>query len=192
MDLAHRTAIDDIEERLSRLNPSASRRSVVQGAVTPDEIFGETVYDPAQRIVDVARWLHAEQVAAAEGAPVTAAGRHESRIATFCLSFLQPFEWREVAAWLDALAKARGEDLLRVKGIVNVVDAEGPVVVHAVQHLFHPPLTLERWPTPLKRTQIVFITRDLSRDYVLEVLAAVRDAQAERPSTPEPFHPASA
>jgi G3E family GTPase len=192
VDLADRAAIEDIDQRLSRLNPAASRRGVVQGAVTPDEIFGETVYDPAKRIVDVARWLQAEEVAAAEGAPAATAGRHEARISSFSLSFLQPFHWREVAAWLDALAKARGEDLLRVKGIVNIVDAEGPVVVHAVQHLFHPPLMLERWPTPLKRSQLVFITRDLSREYVLEVLAAVRNSHATPAPASEPFHPASA
>ena len=47
---------------------------------------------------------------------------------------------------------------------------------------------LEHWPTPFKRSQIVFITRDLSRNYVLEVLAAVRSAA---PASPRRYGPMS-
>jgi G3E family GTPase len=180
-DIADAEALADLEARLAHLNPAASRRRAVHGQVQPDEVFGGMVYDPAKRIVDVAEWLHAEAVAAAEPGAAPGAGRHEARIATFCLSFVQPFRWREIAAWLDALAATRGEDLLRVKGIVHVVNAAGPVVVHAVQHLFHPPVVLPKWPTPMKHSQIVFITRDLSREYVLEVLGAVRQTIARKP-----------
>jgi len=180
VDLATSDALDELETRLTRLNPAATRRRTVDGEVDPEEVFGEAVYDPANRIVDVDRWLRAESLGGASMSKGLDSRRHDARIATFCLTFAQPFEWRDVAAWLDALASARGEDLLRVKGIMNVVDAAGPVVVHAVQHLFHPPIMLEHWPTPFKRSQIVFITRDLSRDYVLEVLTAVRSAADER------------
>ncbi len=176
-DIAAAGAMVELEDRLDRLNPAAARRRIVQGASRPGEIFGQAIYDPAKRIVDVAQWLRAEEVLAAQPVAGAAAGRHESRIATFCLTFLQPFEWQEIAAWLDALAATCGQDLLRVKGIMNVIDAEGPVVVHAVQHLFHPPVMLDRWPTPLKKSQMVFITRDLSCEYVLKVLETVRTAQ---------------
>jgi G3E family GTPase len=177
-DLADAVTLAGLEERLSRLNPAAACRRIANGEAEPDEIFGEMIYDPARRIVDVERWLQAEKLAKpGEGLP---SGRHDAKIKTFALTFAQPFEWRTVAAWLDALASTRGEDLLRVKGVMNIVDAPGPVVVHAVQHLFHPPLMLERWSTPLKRSSIVFITRDLSREYVLEVLAAVRSAAEAR------------
>jgi G3E family GTPase len=35
-----------------------------------------------------------------------------------------------------------------------------PLVVHGVQHLFHPPARLERWPDHDHRTRLVFIIRD--------------------------------
>jgi G3E family GTPase len=51
---------------------------------------------------------------------------------------------RFLGARLAGASTRRGSDLLRVKGIVNV---EGrPVVVQGVGHVFHPPVTLDRWP----------------------------------------------
>ena len=64
----------------------------------------------------------------------------------------------------------RGENLLRVKGILNITESELPLVVHGVQHLFHPPVTLPAWPDEDRRSRIVFITRDLSREAVVQLL----------------------
>ena len=59
---------------------------------------------------------------------------------------------------------AYGENLLRVKGIVNLRGEAGPVVVHGVHHVFHPPVALEGWPDADRRTRLVLITRDLPPD----------------------------
>ena len=48
---------------------------------------------------------------------------------------------------------------MRVKGIINV---EGqPVVVQGVGHVFHPPVTLDRWPSADTQSRIVFIVRHM-------------------------------
>src|SRR3546814_7297450 len=68
-----------------------------------------------------------------------------------------------LATWLDMLAAYRGDNLLRVKGLLNVTGVDRPVVIHGVQHLFHPPATIPAWPDDDRRSRIVFITRDLGR-----------------------------
>src|SRR5205814_380426 len=68
--------------------------------------------------------------------------RHSAEIGSFCLRFDEPLHWEHVATWLDALVLAHGEDVLRVKGILQIVGASRPVVVQAVQRLFHPPAEL--------------------------------------------------
>ena len=100
--------------------------------------------------------------------------RHNAEIASFCLQFTEPLHWEHVANWLDALVMAHGEDLLRVKGILSIEGRENPIVVQAVQRLFHPPFELNGWPNDERTSRIVFITRGLTRDYITSVFDAIR------------------
>ena len=67
---------------------------------------------------------------------------------------------------VELLTSLRGADLLRVKGLVNVEDEAGPVVIQGVQHLFHPPVTLAEWPSAERRSRLVFITRGIQRETI--------------------------
>jgi len=81
---------------------------------------------------------------------------------------------------LEMLIGTRGENLLRVKGLLNLVGQDRPVAIHGVQHLFHEPVLLEAWPPgDDRRSRLVFITRDLDRETVAEGLRAFEQAAAE-------------
>ena len=75
------------------------------------------------------------------------------------------------SAALELLTNLRGPDMLRIKGIVNV--AGKPVVVQGVQHIFHPPVELDRWPSVDTDTRLVFITRNISAEVIRGLFAAV-------------------
>jgi G3E family GTPase len=98
--------------------------------------------------------------------------RHDDSIRSFCLVFDKPLPWATIAAAFDALVTYRGPDLLRIKGILNVTDSDKPVVVHGVQHVFHPPAVLEKWPDDDRRTRIVFITRDIPEATIRKVFTS--------------------
>ncbi len=106
------------------------------------------------------------------------AGLHAEDIRSFVITRDEPLPREGFAAWMDMLVAMRGEDLLRVKGIVALAEQpEQPLVFHGVQHLFAPPQTLPAWPGPDRRTRIVFITRGLdvqALDESLHVLARRR------------------
>jgi G3E family GTPase len=70
------------------------------------------------------------------------------------------------------LLHVHGNNVLRVKGILNVLDVATPVVVHGVQHIVHPPAHLDRWPDDDRRSRVVFIVRGLERDLIERSLAA--------------------
>jgi G3E family GTPase len=71
------------------------------------------------------------------------------------------------------LMTAHGESLLRVKGLLNLVDQDRPVAINGVRHLFHPPTLLPEWPAGDPRTsRLVFITRDLPREAIEQSLNA--------------------
>ena len=56
--------------------------------------------------------------------------------------------------------------LLRVKGVLNVAGEAGPIVIHGVQHVFHPPVALHRWPDGERVSRLVMIVRDLDRETI--------------------------
>jgi len=69
--------------------------------------------------------------------------------------------------FIQALAIEFGENLLRMKGILNVEDrSEQPAVVHGVQHVFFPILWLEKWPSAERNSKLVFITQGLAPDII--------------------------
>ena len=71
------------------------------------------------------------------------------------------------------LMQFRGADLLRVKGIINVSGMDRPMVIHGVQHVFHPPEVLERWPSGDRRTKLVVIARDLDHGELKATFSAL-------------------
>jgi G3E family GTPase len=107
--------------------------------------------------------------------------RHDARIHSFCLTFDEPLHWNGFAAYLDILTRTRGEALLRFKGILNLAGQDRPLVVHGVQHVFHEPVLLPRWPAgDSRRSRLVFIVRDLTRDDVANGLQMFEAAERDR------------
>jgi len=192
-DIAEPGARQAIEARLKELNPSAAIVSVAQGAIDSALLFNIGFYDPTTKSLDVRRWLRDESFEGDHGQDVghghehPDVNRHDDRIRAFCITREQPISWAALSTWLDGLAAMRGDDLLRLKAIVALSDRpDQPVVLHGVQHLFHPPVLLPEWPSEDRRTRMVFITRDLSRETIETTLAAFEEAVEERPSSQSP------
>ncbi len=174
-DLAETGAYEGLRERLRRLNPGAAILCVSHGDIAPNQLFGAALFDPARKTPDVRRWLQEEAYAGhAHDHPHDHEGegthghhdhesRHDARIRAFCLTFAEPLDWNAVSLWLAGLRMLRGQDLLRVKGILNLTGEAAPVAIHGVHHVFHPPVALDRWPDEDRRSRIVFITRDIDR-----------------------------
>jgi len=93
--------------------------------------------------------------------------RHDARIRAFSLTSETPIPAATLDLFLDLLRSAHGPKLLRMKGIVQVAETpDRPLVIHAVQHVLHPPVELPAWPGGERLTRLVFITRDLDESFV--------------------------
>ena len=187
-DLVDAEALATVQARLRALNPAASLEMVAHGDIVPDRLFGAALFDPARKTPDVRRWLneaaYEQHHQHHDHAPNHdhdhdhdhaghAHSHHDARIQAFCLTFDAPLEWDLVSRWLAALRAQRGADLLRVKGILNVMEEAAPLVIHGVHHVFHPPVRLAAWPDSDRRSRLVFITRDIGRQ---ELEAGLADA----------------
>ncbi|HKV15429.1 MAG TPA: GTP-binding protein [Reyranella sp.] len=197
-DIAEAPKLSELERRLHQLNPGAPFHAISGGEIDPNQILNAGLYNPETKSADVKRWLHEEAYAEGhehghhhhghdhghhhEGAGADQdphnVNRHDDRIRAFCMTFDEPMSWSTVAAAFDALVTYRGPDLLRMKGILNVKDTDKPVVIHGVQHVFHPPATLEAWPEgDDRKSRVVFITRDIGEDTIRKVFASFFDAE---------------
>jgi len=166
VDLAEPAAVAQLEQRLTRINPSAAILRVVNGAILPRDLFEHAPTDPETAPERLDRWLALEQFDKhAHGNHDHThhhdVNRHGDEIQAFSIVIEQPITWSNLQLWLGSLLSLRGKDLLRIKGILNVSDQPGPVVVHAVQHLLHPISRLRGWPSEDHRSKIVFITRNI-------------------------------
>jgi len=97
-----------------------------------------------------------------------------------CFTLETPVHGAALDAWLDSLLLFRGPDLLRVKGIIHIAEIGRPMVIHGVQHVFHPPMLLARWPSEDRRSRFVFITRGISAEELRETLRFFNTAESIR------------
>lgn len=148
-----------LRNRLASINPAAPVIVATNGLIDPALLFDVGLWDPASKSDDVRRWLSDEAYHAGHHHDVN---RHGDGIHATCLTFDTPLPPQAFERWLGLLTMFRCEDLLRVKGIVHLAGHPAPVVVHGVQHVFHPPIELTRWPSEDRRTRMVFITRGIA------------------------------
>ena len=183
-------ARNDLIERLHALNPAAPMLDVAAGEATPDRLLNCGLYDPARKIPDVDRWLADEAYAAAEAERHHGHGhhphdvnRHDDRVRAFTLASDEAIPASVFDLFLELLKSVHGPNLLRVKGIVKIEETpDKPVVVHGVQHVFHPAAQLEAWPDADHRTRMVFIVRDIEPRVIRELFDAfLGRMNADRP-----------
>jgi G3E family GTPase len=184
-DLADASQCARIVARLRTLNPAAAILDAAKGEATAERLLACGLYDPERKIPDVKKWLAAEAYAGARHTHDHHhdVNRHDDHIGAFVLTSDSAIPAGTLEMFLELLRATHGDKLLRIKGIVKLVEMPGtPVVVHGVQHVFHPTARLERWPDDDHRTRLVFITRDLSEHTVRELFEAFIGAAApDRP-----------
>jgi len=181
-DIAPAEALAALHRRLEGMNPYAARVEAVNGELDVDFMRAIGPKSARASVEEATRWLAPAGTDAGEGAYLGKAARalHDPSIRSFVLWFEKPFTWDSFHAAVQVLTALRGPDLLRVKGLVNVAGERGPVVVQGAQHVFHPPVTLDAWSGDDRRSRIVFITRNLERDAVAALFAAVGSIDSPR------------
>jgi G3E family GTPase len=186
--------------RLEDINPAAPRWQVHNGQIAPQKVLNLGLFTAASKTPDVMRWLKEEAYATTsprahvhehhehgnhhdhddhayhheQGHEHQDVNRHDDHIRAFCFSIDEPIPEEVLAAWLEVLLSFVGSRILRVKGILNVEGSEQPIVVHGVQHIFHPPVSLPAWPSEDRRSRLVFITQDVGRDAIEKTFRAFR------------------
>ncbi len=172
-DLVDAEQVGAVHEALARINPSAEVWSAQAEPLDVDRLLrvesvrasgyvptGYTLSGTATptRALPPRGGGDAKQEAGARHASLR---RHSDAVSSFSLILAQPLDWTAFGIWLSLLLHRHGDDVLRVKGILQIQGSEAPVFLNAVQHVVHPPQHLDGWPTDDHRSRLVFITRGL-------------------------------
>ena len=161
--------------RLEGLNAGAPLFIADHGRIDPRLVFNAGLYDPSTKSADVHAWL-------AQEAHGHAHARHDDDIKAYTLQRGEPIPAVALTLFLEALAEHCGDDILRLKGIVNILESpDRPAVIHGVQHVFHAPAFLDRWPSDDRGSRIVFITRRVPQRWVEVLLEAIGAEVADVP-----------
>lgn len=185
-DLVTPAVLAALRQALASLNPTAWLDDAQESAFEIRAILTGGLADPATKLAEVRRWLDSAPMRDRDAGGHHAQGhdahpaahRHGSAIASFSLRVTEPLDWTAFGIWLTLLLHRHGPKVLRVKGLLNVSDALGPVVLHGVQHIIHPPVHLADWPDQDTSSRIAFIVEDIDprllEESLLGFLAAAR------------------
>ena len=171
--------LDGLARRLAAINPSAAVLTASFGDVEPERLFDMGAGAAPGKRPDLQAWLglgeHDHHGSAAHD-PAS----HDAQISCFAVLREEPIRAVALTLLLETLAEHCGGDLLRLKGIVNVAESpDRPAVIHGVQHVFHPPAWLERWPSEDRGSRLVFIVRGIPRGWVVALLDALETEVGE-------------
>lgn len=189
-DLTSAEEVAALRARLKALNPGAPILDAAKGEATAAALFDAGLYDPSSKIPDVKRWLAEAAVEAAEHAHHDHDGNHDphhhhhdENIRVFTLVSEDAIPAATLELFLDLLRSVHGAKLLRLKGIVRIAEEpDQPVVLHAVQHVMHPPARLAAWPDQDRRSRLVCVTWNLEPAVVRRLF----DAFLGRPQVDAP------
>ena len=98
-------------------------------------------------------------------------------IHSFVIEYAEPIEWNIIGQWFQQLTRLRGQDLLRIKGLVYTKESNLPIIIQGVQHVFQTPTTLEKWVFDPPKTQLVFITRRIPQQLIEKSFFAILKAR---------------
>ncbi len=159
-----RDMVDDVAfERtvsvVSALNPYSRKEVNSHGALPADRIVDLDIFDPKSRDDAICDWLGSttEEVGKAH------AHEHTPEVSAVCLHDKRVMDWNLVLRFFVELTENYGEDLYRVKGLVQFDNVDKPVILQGVQTTFSPPTYADSWPCGEPETRIVVIGKGLDR-----------------------------
>jgi G3E family GTPase len=181
--------------RLRKLNPAARLLTTHRDEATAERLFTMGLFDPKTKTADVQGWLAAEAYQTGEKRARRNhrhshdhadghghdhhhhdVSRHDDHIRAFSFTEANAISPQGLELFMELLKSYHGANMLRMKGIVKVADdLARPVVLHGVQHVFHPPVRLPAWPDGDERTRLVFIVKDIEKPMVEGLFRAFTD-----------------
>ncbi|WP_175857650.1 GTP-binding protein [Burkholderia anthina] len=157
-----------LNDAVQAINPTAQVLHGKHCEMPLDALLGRSAFDPARLRLAALRPLPTR-------ADDDMSGRHFSKVMPArhshgieCASFVieRPLVRERFLPWLQSLVRERGQDLLRLKGIVSLADSERRLVFQGVHMTLDVTFGAPWEPHEARDSRLVFIGRNLDRQYL--------------------------
>ena len=160
IDLVTQEEVDLVERKVRSMNRFARIHRTEQSAVALDRILGVGAFD-LKNILSVAPDLLEEED-----------HEHDATVSSVCITSPGAVDSTRFNKWMFDLVQARGADLFRMKGILDLDAASRRFVFQGV-HMTLDGRPGRPWaPSETRRNELVFIGRDLDRQVLERGLAS--------------------
>jgi len=158
-----RDAVDDetferAVKAVSSINPFSVKEVTSFGKLPVDKLLDLDLFEPKRRDDQIGAWIGTTEDE----------HDHTSRITAICLTENRPLDWNLLLRFFLELAQELGDDLYRVKGLVQFQHVDKPVIIQGVQQTFSPPTYADVWPRGKPETRIVVIGKGLDKTALTE------------------------
>jgi len=169
-DIAADGQVEALWTRLEALNPAASLLSAARARDQASLVracggsLASASLDRRLGWSRLAHTTHGLDCACCARRPLLPALAHR-RIQSTCIVRSAPLRWDVIGPWLEMLMQTRGDQILRLKGIVCIEgDEDRPWAIHAVLGHTCAPERLAKWTGEERLSRLVFIVQDLDTD----------------------------
>jgi len=151
VDLVGGRELAELEREVRQLNATAPILRSSHAKVRLDEILGIGAFSVAQTMAIAPDFLddHGHQ--------------HDPSLESLSFTYPGAFDRARLDSHLKALLKAKGEDIFRLKGILEFAGEPNRVVLQAVHRLMDL-RTADSWGGRKRESRLVFIGRNLDKD----------------------------
>jgi G3E family GTPase len=145
-DLVDPAGLDSVRSAVAGINALAPVLIAERGAVDAALLFPADFFH-GDAVAERRSLLMAEDVDA----------DHTARLASVSLTAQAPLRWQAFDSWLRGIRVGHAEQLLRMKGMLDIAGVDGPVVVQGVHHVIDTPVMRDAWPGGHRSSRLVLI-----------------------------------
>ena len=160
-DLPTSQDLDLLSKRLAAVNPTA----LLLEAARDRAAIGERLIATAAMERD---WASLELLPDGDHLASSPTG-----VSSFTIEIDRSVDLDDFVDWLDLLLSSRGDSILRVKGYITAIGHDRPLAIQGVQHVLDRPEPMPDWPGEPNRTQLVFITKLVTKRAIENALPSV-------------------
>ncbi|MDK1390027.1 putative GTP-binding protein YjiA [Ensifer psoraleae] len=154
-DLVSADELKRVEERVRRINPTATMHQTQRCDIDLDQVLGRGAFD-LDRVLEIEPdfldEFHEHE--------------HDDHVSSFALVAKEPLDPERFMRWLSVIVQHFGMDILRMKGIISFKDDDDRFVVQAVHMLLDGAHQRPWKPDEERVTRLVFIGRNLPKDVI--------------------------